>query len=171
LNFAATNGEITVATRFRNSDSEDPPSLYYTTCSKYTCSKGKTILEHSNDGLERSVVVSSEPLTDDLSEWALMPPNSMLIITPENEVQMEKIDCGEFVKCTKPQQTETSSPRAATNQMQITPSNVNCKVNKGPARSCLQIQIYPDDLHKLVFSFATLLLSICIFLYMSVLKM
>jgi len=90
LNFALTNGEITIATRFRNSDSEDPPSLYYTTCSKYSCKQGKTILEHESQ-YARSVVVSSEPLTEDTSEWALVPKNSILLITKDNKVIIEEI--------------------------------------------------------------------------------
>lgn len=41
LNFAITNGQVVIATRFRNSNMEEPPSLYYSKRPRYKCHNDK----------------------------------------------------------------------------------------------------------------------------------
>mmetsp|Transcript_29800 Transcript_29800/g.41919 ORF Transcript_29800/g.41919 Transcript_29800/m.41919 type:complete len:432 (+) Transcript_29800:68-1363(+) len=95
LNFAVTNGEVVIATRFRNSVSEEPPSLYYTKKLKYRCTEGKEFKCRSSEFSPqkfRSVVISSEPLTYNEDDWALIPKNHMMIVTAKHKVILEPID-------------------------------------------------------------------------------
>eukprot|EP00736_Rhodelphis_marinus_P002070 Rmarinus@m.4477 len=74
LNFAVTNGKVVVATRFRNSDFEQPPSLYYA-------------IDNNN------VFICSEPYgsAKDEEKYILVPRNHLLILTRGNSVVFEPL--------------------------------------------------------------------------------
>jgi len=105
LNFAVTNGEVTITTRFRNSTEEDPPSLYFTKRLRYKNSddpstpRDKT-QDSSGMTVFKSVVISSEPLNYDEDEWELIPKNFMLTVLKSHKVTLEPIEVDEdlFVK-------------------------------------------------------------------------
>jgi len=105
LNFAVTNGEATIATRFRNSLEEDPPSLYYTKRLHYKCDGVATAIPKPSKqtiqnlkescpsvNVFKSVVISSEPLTYDEEEWELLPKNSIMIVKKSHKVSLEPIE-------------------------------------------------------------------------------
>jgi len=106
LNFAVTYGEVTIATRFRNSNEEDPPSLYYTKRLLYKCDcdiptecQTQCRVSCSDSSLNptkfKSVVISSEPLTKNEEEWALIPKNYMLTVNKNHKVVLEPIELEE----------------------------------------------------------------------------
>jgi len=82
LNFAVTNGKTTVVTRYRDHPNESPPSLYYTLVKDYE-------IEGTNFKIEKTevfqdsmgLIICSEPLTFDKSEWTKVPKNSIITVT------------------------------------------------------------------------------------------
>jgi len=87
LNFAVTDGGVVITTRFRNSETEDPPSLYYTKTCRYFSPCGSC----DDSQALTAVVISSEPLNDNLDEWALVPKNH-LVVVEKNRVSLEAIE-------------------------------------------------------------------------------
>jgi len=87
LNFAVTDGNNVVVTRYRNGAHSDPPSLYFALCKKYEMKqcplqrkKQQLELSKCERGSENTVaLVVSEPLSTS-DEWTLVPKNSVLII-------------------------------------------------------------------------------------------
>mmetsp|Transcript_37200 Transcript_37200/g.64570 ORF Transcript_37200/g.64570 Transcript_37200/m.64570 type:complete len:407 (-) Transcript_37200:69-1289(-) len=78
LNICLTDGVHTIATRYRNSARQQPPSMYFKTGRDFDCtSQGE--FKAKREGT-RSVVLCSEPLTKDPSAWALVPKNHMVVI-------------------------------------------------------------------------------------------
>eukprot|EP00462_Mataza_sp_D1_P007042 CAMPEP_0175119786 /NCGR_PEP_ID=MMETSP0087-20121206/259_1 /TAXON_ID=136419 /ORGANISM="Unknown Unknown, Strain D1" /LENGTH=388 /DNA_ID=CAMNT_0016401161 /DNA_START=289 /DNA_END=1455 /DNA_ORIENTATION=+ len=74
LNLVVTNGDVLVATRYRNANAE-PPSLYYRW-----------------EQRTRSVIVSSEPLSFK-QQWELIPRNHILTFDPTtNILTLDPID-------------------------------------------------------------------------------
>lgn len=107
LNFVVSDGNALVATRYViNSADPDAPaaSLYWSSGNGYSCEgdgprpPGQLIEADSSDGVlpppEGSysmqhtdrratlAIVSSEPLTDDRTDWVAVPRNHVLVITP-----------------------------------------------------------------------------------------
>lgn len=67
LNFALTDGNIIICTRYLNKDHEDPPSLYYSLNDKH-------------------LIVSSEPINKNNSDWVLIGKNKIVIINEFNVI-------------------------------------------------------------------------------------
>lgn len=83
LNFAVSDGYSLVATRYRSSPDEDPPTLYY-----------KRNVEAGRLG-GNGVLVSSEPTSRNpgsLREWILLGKNRMLSYSPDTGVVVECVD-------------------------------------------------------------------------------
>jgi predicted glutamine amidotransferase len=83
LNFAVTNGVDAVVSRYRNShcEAQQPPSLYL---------NFGTGLKLNSDGCLGfqsrelgSVVISSEPLCNEVSGWAIVPKNTMVLVVAD----------------------------------------------------------------------------------------
>ena len=107
LNFAVSDGETVVVTRFR-SGSDDGPSLYLTHTNKYQVDaihrdlRHKPTVQHRReksmfnmkekkvignmDACKDSVIVCSEPLDYDDRNWELIPNNNMVVIHPKDRV-------------------------------------------------------------------------------------
>eukprot|EP01090_Pellita_catalonica_P021705 TRINITY_DN8193_c0_g1_i1.p1 TRINITY_DN8193_c0_g1~~TRINITY_DN8193_c0_g1_i1.p1 ORF type:complete len:395 (+),score=27.83 TRINITY_DN8193_c0_g1_i1:163-1185(+) len=97
LNFAVTNGDLVLATRFRNSKDE-PPSLYYS-CVEQLCTirdsaQTVTLKWEQPETIEATtaVVIASEPLTEHSANWSLIPKNSILVITPGHRTVVEPLE-------------------------------------------------------------------------------
>lgn len=97
LNFTVSDGDTIVATRFRDSVMEEPPTLFYTIGNSFKTRKMEenakfiTKTQTSNPN-QKSVLIASEPLNYDVKEWILVPKNHMLIISKEKcEVRVESI--------------------------------------------------------------------------------
>ena len=89
LNIAFSDGKTIISTRFINSDNEDPPSLYYSQ-GDYLIKKKKSILMNnlnSND----SIIISSEPINNDLRQWKIIPKNNLIIVSKNKNIRIEKI--------------------------------------------------------------------------------
>ena len=107
LNFAVSDGETVIVTRFR-SGSEDGPSLYITHTNKYQVDaihhdlRHKPTVQHRReksifnmkekkvirnaDACKDSVIICSEPLDYDDRNWKLIPNNNIVVIHPKDRV-------------------------------------------------------------------------------------
>ncbi|KAI3658160.1 hypothetical protein MP638_000843 [Amoeboaphelidium occidentale] len=80
MNFAVSNGSVVAVTRYVNSKTMDPASLFYSTGSKFeavSCGVYKMV---TLDRRENLIIVSSEPLTYERNDWISVPANSLLVI-------------------------------------------------------------------------------------------
>ena len=113
LNFAVTDGESVVVTRFR-SGSDDGPSLYITHTSRYHVDAIHHDLRHNAqeqirrhksfvnvkkqqnntqvNSCKDTVIVCSEPLDYDRRDWTLVPNNNMV------EMAMKKMMARKMAK-------------------------------------------------------------------------
>jgi len=101
LNFAVTDGKVVIATRFRNHETQDPPSLYYTAASDYSCVDGEVTLTPCCQENQQcnAIIIASEPLTFSRKCWKLVPKNHMLIVTQENKLVTEPIVSNSNCQC------------------------------------------------------------------------
>ncbi|MCW5869332.1 MAG: hypothetical protein KIS61_18890 [Candidatus Eremiobacteraeota bacterium] len=84
LNFAITDGNVLLSTRYISDGSELANSLYYAEGEKYRCENGVCMLER---GRRSSVVVASERLSL-ASEWTRVAPNQLLIADREGHLEL-----------------------------------------------------------------------------------
>lgn len=103
LNLATTDGRRLVTLRFRNSVTEQPPSLYYSTTAGVTLNRkypdhpnadtGRSYGEASMKPEDHSahVIVSSEPTTYKTEDWELIEKNSFLVMDIDGKAVTEKI--------------------------------------------------------------------------------
>ncbi|KAF2217180.1 hypothetical protein CERZMDRAFT_89784 [Cercospora zeae-maydis SCOH1-5] len=103
LNFCATDGTQLIACRFRNSSSQQPPSLYWSEFAGRTLNRkypgdpdGLRENTDQNVGEEgrigKHTIVASEPTTYDEKEWHLIGRNRILLVDAkgvETEVPLE----------------------------------------------------------------------------------
>jgi glutamine amidotransferase len=88
LNFAVSDGKTVVATRFRDSPIEEPPSLYYCKVTHMEMVANEMEIHHDPKMPSKGVVIASEPLTYQSENWTLIPKNHMLVVTNSTEVQL-----------------------------------------------------------------------------------
>ncbi|KAF9356709.1 hypothetical protein BGX26_004865 [Mortierella sp. AD094] len=87
LNFAVSDGASIVCTRYVNSSTLEPVSLYFSSGSKFECDQpGHYRMVKESAKREDIVVIASEPLTFEEAEWREIPRNSMVIITARMNV-------------------------------------------------------------------------------------
>ncbi len=89
LNFAVTDGSTAVVSRFATNGA-NPHSLYYREDGQFIYDEQACRLAAKPDLLS-AVVVASEPLNDD-AKWQIVPPNHLLVITPDRDVCLQSID-------------------------------------------------------------------------------
>lgn len=84
LNFAVTDGVSIVASRYRSSAVEDPPSLYYSFGTRpdhaHEVIDGLHLTAGPGAGAADTVIIASEPLWSQ-PEWVLVPRDSMIVVT------------------------------------------------------------------------------------------
>jgi predicted glutamine amidotransferase len=90
LNIALANGTEAVACRYSVCRDGESPSLHIHTGKSYACPDGiSCLVEPGDEG--HSVIVSSEPLTDD-ETWSMVPDKHMVIIDRERQVEIREMD-------------------------------------------------------------------------------
>jgi len=91
LNFAVTDGESVVVTRYISSKVEQAASLYYSTGTRFfEYEPGQYKMERQNR-LNSIVMVASEPLTFERSDWIAIPTNTILVIRKNPSVLIKPI--------------------------------------------------------------------------------
>jgi predicted glutamine amidotransferase len=80
LNLSVYDGSTIICTRYINDINDSPPSLYY--------SKNIQFQNKNNS----NIVISSEPVNNNYADWNLIPKNSLLILTKNNNIILKKIN-------------------------------------------------------------------------------
>ncbi|KAJ1723180.1 glutamine amidotransferase subunit, partial [Coemansia biformis] len=92
LNFAVTDGQSVVCTRYITSAEKEAASLFYSSGSEFRseADSGQYRMAKANKR-EDVVVVASEPLTYERSDWLAIPTNTLIVITPKLNVHLSPI--------------------------------------------------------------------------------
>lgn len=85
LNLALTDGNVAVASRFATTP-ERAPSLYVNSGRRYSCCDGCCRLDPAAEH-EASVIVSSEPLSEDPG-WEAVPTDHLVLIRPGHPAEV-----------------------------------------------------------------------------------
>ncbi len=89
-NFAFTDGENIVATRFVDHPGFSPETLYISTGDDFAVVDGRYRMRPAK-GSCRTLIVASEPLTDSTDDWQPVAHNHLLMITPDLGVKTRPI--------------------------------------------------------------------------------
>ncbi|SRR6266496_867900 len=92
FNFAVTDGQSVAAVRYVSNPTVEPASLYYSVSGKPQVTGRVCQSAEPHDGNERTVVVASERLNEDSTDWIRVAPNHILTITQELTVNVELMD-------------------------------------------------------------------------------
>lgn len=90
-NFAVTDGRSVAAIRYVSDPQLEPISLYYSSGRKYACSEGVGRMVEGHPR-EHAVIIASERLTEQKSDWVRVAPNHLLTVTPELVVSVQLMD-------------------------------------------------------------------------------
>ncbi|KAJ2477696.1 glutamine amidotransferase subunit [Coemansia sp. RSA 2320] len=92
MNFAVTDGQSVVCTRYITSSEKEGASLFYSSGSEFRsdAESGQYRMIKANKR-EDVVVVASEPLTFERTDWMVIPTNTLLVITPKLNVHLHPI--------------------------------------------------------------------------------
>jgi len=91
FNFAVTDGQSVVATRYVSDPLQEPASLHFSFGTKFECHEGACRMIQAEHP-EHAVIVTSEPLTDVKEDWRSVPKNHMILITPQLDIRLLKIE-------------------------------------------------------------------------------
>ncbi|KAK9379206.1 nucleophile aminohydrolase [Kockiozyma suomiensis] len=105
LNFAVTDGHSVVVTRYITSRTEEAASLHFSTGSKFIEYMPGQYRMERRDRRQDVILVASEPLTFERSDWVTIPTNTVLTINNQTVLLHPIID--EFY------QTDLSVPRSS----------------------------------------------------------
>jgi glutamine amidotransferase len=90
-NFAVTDGKGIAAIRYVSDPTMEPATLYYSARGKYQCVEGECQFADCHD-CERSVVIASERLNENDSDWIRVAPNHVLTVNQEREARVELME-------------------------------------------------------------------------------
>lgn len=91
MNFAVTDGESVIATRYITSHIDEAASLHFSAGSKFfEYEPGLFKMERLNRSQD-VVFIASEPLTFERGDWTCVPTNTVISITKNNTVLMHPI--------------------------------------------------------------------------------
>lgn len=81
-NFALTDGHNIIATRYVSDPAKPPHSLYYASGEAFEAVEGQYRMRPT-ERHPKAVIVASEPLTMERSDWTAVPANHLVLVTPE----------------------------------------------------------------------------------------
>lgn len=91
LNFAVTDGESIIVSRYISSKVDEAPSLYFSCGSDFIERKQGEFNMHRVDKKNKMVLVSSEPITFERNDWTAIPTNSLLTILKDQTILLHPI--------------------------------------------------------------------------------
>ncbi len=90
FNFALTDGQNIVATRYVSEDTIEPESLYVARGERFESREGRYDMVAAQHQVS-AVIIASEPLTDDRDDWQPVPRNHVVTVSPELDVRFAPI--------------------------------------------------------------------------------
>jgi glutamine amidotransferase len=90
-NFAVTDGRGVAAIRYVSDQRLEPISLYYTAGRRFGCTDGVGQMIDA-DPSERAVIIASERLTEQKSDWVRVAPNHVLTVTSDLDVSVDLVE-------------------------------------------------------------------------------
>jgi predicted glutamine amidotransferase len=90
-NFAVTDGQNIIVTRYVSDPTQEPPTLYISSGERFESHNGEYRMIASN-GHPQAVIVASEPLTEERSDWSFIPKNHAVLVTSELHVRISPIE-------------------------------------------------------------------------------
>lgn len=94
MNYVVSDGETVVATRYISSRTSEASSLFFSSGTSFDETEERGLYRMTKaDKRESIIMISSEPLTFERSEWMEVKTNTMIVITPKmNLLQIPIID-------------------------------------------------------------------------------
>ncbi|CAJ0914950.1 13623_t:CDS:2, partial [Entrophospora sp. SA101] len=83
LNFAVTDGCSVVCTRYINCQTREAASLYFSSGTSFMEYKPGHYKMFKADKREDIVLIASEPLTFEKTDWLTIPSNTCIVVTPK----------------------------------------------------------------------------------------
>jgi predicted glutamine amidotransferase len=90
LNLAVSDGERAAATRYTTGDTAKAPTLYWHEGRRYVCGEDGKVCMIDPDVRSDTVIVASEPLSEDFG-WEPLAPNTMLLVREHRRVQFRPL--------------------------------------------------------------------------------
>jgi predicted glutamine amidotransferase len=90
-NFAVTDGQTIIATRYVNDPHTLPHTLYVSAGAAFENVEGQYRMRPT-ERHPGAVIIASEPLTDERTDWTEVPPNHLVVVTPELHIRSLPID-------------------------------------------------------------------------------
>jgi predicted glutamine amidotransferase len=90
ISTSVTDGRSVVVTRYTSGG--NAASLYYSSGSAFVSSDGEgqyRMAKHSKR--QHCHILASEPLTENRDDWIAVPPNHLVVITPQSNLLLERI--------------------------------------------------------------------------------
>lgn len=81
-NFAVTDGQNIVATRYVSDATKDAHSLYYASGDAFEAVEGSYRMRPAQRH-PKATIIASEPLTSERDDWIAVPANNLIMVTPE----------------------------------------------------------------------------------------
>jgi glutamine amidotransferase len=92
LNFAVSDGENVVCTRYCNDIHHHPASLFYSFGTSFEFKEDKSSYKMiKQDNRTCIAIIASEPLTFERNDWNSVPANTMIVITNRMNIKLYKI--------------------------------------------------------------------------------
>lgn len=91
INFAVTNGQTTIVTRFVTRRGARPASLFCIKGSLEVRQGGRCEFGLSRDDSQNALVVASEPLTQNEEIWTQVENNHIVIVHPDRRLEIRRI--------------------------------------------------------------------------------
>lgn len=90
-NFALTDGHSILVTRYADKADETPPSLYIIYGDRFQATDGGYTMAPATSRVQ-SVIIASEPLTQNRTGWQAVPANHMVMVSPELHIKMVPLE-------------------------------------------------------------------------------
>ena len=93
-NFAVTDGSTIVVSRYASTPDVKGNSLHYSRGHRFECLPGGACDMHTvkHSEMAAAIIVASEKLTDDPSDWTEVPDNHTITVLPDSSIRVEPIN-------------------------------------------------------------------------------